>query len=292
MYSNGSGGAKPLRLSPHAIMINSVVGVAGINIGWNQIINTPGQSYVNDVINIFNSSGTAASPINIHNNCINGIWSPSPGTIGGNGTGIITDGGTSPETAYVSITNNTILNCGNCGIGIAAGHDITVSGNTCAGAIPGTSAMVLSANVGIYTWDQMSGGSSSNYYNIVVGVKNTIGWMNNKGVRNDILERLKRWHSLGKIYFAANSISDAEIASLQAAWVASAAANGGNARLQAVAPPPASSTIGKTQLNTLGSYLTALGFSPMATRLQTWASTVTATHIPPASSVQPLHGTT
>jgi hypothetical protein len=269
MYSNGSGGYETTgSATPHAIILDNVVGVAGINIGWNQIVNTVGESYITDVINIYESSGTSASPIDIHNNLINGLWSPSPGTISDSGCGIITDGGTSPETAYVSITNNTILNCGNSGIGIAAGNNITVTGNTCAstGEIPGTSTMNISANVGIYTWDQMSGGSTSNYHNITVGV-NTVGWMNSKGVRNDIWNGTTSGTSWASYTKLSGTINDAEISSLQSAWTTSATAAGVTIGVPSASSSTSTTTqtssstasAGTTQVVSLKSYFNRTG---------------------------------
>ena len=50
-----------------------------IDIGWNEVINTPGASDVEDVISLYKSGGTSAQPARIHNNF---IWGAFPNPIG------------------------------------------------------------------------------------------------------------------------------------------------------------------------------------------------------------------
>ena len=70
----------------------------------------PFQSSVDDVINVYQSSGTAASPIRIHDNYIQGAFPNNPLTDGYSGGGIITDGGVADTqasaSAYVAMEDN------------------------------------------------------------------------------------------------------------------------------------------------------------------------------------------
>ena len=59
------------------LQIEKVQNVPGIEIGWNQVINEPGKSRVEDNISIYESSGTSGSPILIHDNYINGAYTIS-----------------------------------------------------------------------------------------------------------------------------------------------------------------------------------------------------------------------
>jgi hypothetical protein len=177
--SNGNGGYETTGDStPHAIILSNIQSVPGIDIGWNQIINQPGQSYVNDVINIYDTSGTAASRIQIHDNYINGLYSPTPDTTYDSGCGIIMDGEAgSSETAYVDIYNNQVVATGNGGICVAAGHDVSIYDNRVinTGILPDGNGF-YAAYVGMYIQDYMSGGSSSNFYNDIA-YDNAAAWM-------------------------------------------------------------------------------------------------------------------
>ncbi|MGD0460896.1 MAG: PA14 domain-containing protein [Tepidisphaeraceae bacterium] len=178
-YSNGSGGYEDAGdPTPHAIILSNIQSVPGIEIGWNQIINQPGQSYVNDVINIYDTSGTAASPIQVHDNYIDGLYSPDPDTTYDSGSGIITDGETgSSETAYVDIHDNQVVATGNGGICIAAGHDVSIYDNRVisSGILPDGNSF-YSSYVGMYIQDYMSGGSSANFHNDIA-YNNVAAWM-------------------------------------------------------------------------------------------------------------------
>ncbi|WP_426491039.1 hypothetical protein [Hymenobacter sp. 102] len=118
-YRNG-GGAKVSFLQ-----LNEVHGVERIDIGWNEVINEPDQSMVEDNINLHNSSGTASSPLLVHDNFIQGAY-PVPATSPKfTGSGITTDGDASSgltTTAYVDAYRNTVVSTCNAAMNIAAGH--------------------------------------------------------------------------------------------------------------------------------------------------------------------------
>ncbi|WP_156126299.1 hypothetical protein [Hymenobacter sp. DG25B] len=109
------------------LSLDKVWRVPGIEIAWNQVINEPDSSLVEDNINFFNSSGTPEKPIQLHNNYIQGAY-PYPATSPQySGSGIMMDGqGATAETttAYVQAYSNQVINTCNAGMSIAAGHDI------------------------------------------------------------------------------------------------------------------------------------------------------------------------
>ncbi|WP_157578849.1 glycosyl hydrolase [Pontibacter roseus] len=101
-------------------------------IAWNEIINEPDKSAVEDNINIYNSRGTAASPILVHNNYLQGAY-PLPATSAQyTGGGILTDSpdpDSSNVTAHVRIYDNHLVGLGNYCIGIAGGNHVEVYNN-------------------------------------------------------------------------------------------------------------------------------------------------------------------
>ena len=101
-------------------------------ISWNEVYSDPGVSWIGDVINIYSSSGTLATPIQVHDNYIQGGYPGVPTATLYYSGGIVMDGrtvdNTSPDTAatataFVKIHDNQIVGHSNYGIGLAAGHD-------------------------------------------------------------------------------------------------------------------------------------------------------------------------
>jgi hypothetical protein len=109
------------------IILNTVAHVAGVDISYNEVINAPNESLVEDNINLYNSSGTAQSAIRIHDNFVRGAY-PFPATSAKfTGTGLTTDGdaNTLDEAAgFVEADHNQFVGTANAAMNIAAGHDI------------------------------------------------------------------------------------------------------------------------------------------------------------------------
>ncbi|WP_240773190.1 glycosyl hydrolase [Pontibacter sp. SGAir0037] len=101
-------------------------------ISWNEITNEPDRSRVEDNINIYNTRGLPSSPIQIHNNYIEGAY-PLPATSKEySGGGIITDSpdaDSTSSTAFVHIHDNQLVALSNYCIGIAGGNNISVYNN-------------------------------------------------------------------------------------------------------------------------------------------------------------------
>ena len=93
---------------------------------WNEVINEPGKSAVEDNINIYNTRGTEASPIRIHHNYIQGAF-PVPATSSKySGGGIITDGDGDLDTctAHIEAYENHLVGLGNYSMGMAGGNNL------------------------------------------------------------------------------------------------------------------------------------------------------------------------
>jgi hypothetical protein len=133
--SDGLGGLMDKRPGlGHFVIIGKSVAVNGGDISWNQVIDTPGESSVEDVINIFQTHGASnAQPIRIHDNYLQGMSSPANSDDNYTGSGIMMDGSSNDlqsATGFVTIDNNQIVHSANAGIGINTGHDISVTGNS------------------------------------------------------------------------------------------------------------------------------------------------------------------
>src|SRR5262249_8199285 len=154
----------------------------------------PGNSAVEDNINIHLSGGTAASPLSIHDNYIQGGYTVQPwnSSYGYSGGGILLGDGSPAAaardgvgvSAYVSAFNNQVVSTTNYGIAIAAGHDIQFYNNriVSSGLLP-DGRVIAEQNVGAYIWDSYGAGSSYFYNNS--GHDNLIGWVKADGSRND-----------------------------------------------------------------------------------------------------------
>jgi hypothetical protein len=116
-----------------AIHTGNIFGLPGIDIGWNEILNVANQSSTGSLIELNETSGTAASPIQVHNNFISGAFPTKPGTDLYGFGGILVNGAASDTaknaSAFINIANNQVVATANYGIGIVAGHDVTVTQN-------------------------------------------------------------------------------------------------------------------------------------------------------------------
>jgi len=175
------------------VQLNQVQNVAGIEIAWNQIINSPGQSRVEDNISILQTSGTQQSPLLIHDNYIQGAYPAHPTDKGYSGGGIMlgdqTLGSppTSPDTAagFVHAYNNQVVSSANYGMAIAAGHDNIISNNRVVSTGHLSTGEALPGGMGIYVWDEYGEASHGFFYNDYAR-DNVIGAVNgNLGTRSD-----------------------------------------------------------------------------------------------------------
>jgi len=170
--------------------------VPGIEIAWNQVINDPYVSRVEDNINIGGaSSGTSGSPMQIHDNLIRGAFPALPGaqyqqTFSGGGI-MLSDGGNA-GAFWVQAHDNVIVGTTNYGIQINHGSNCAFWNNrvVASGLLP-SSEKIWGMNVGAVL-DQGSSNIAHQPGNINVG--NVVGWVKpagtqtnggSGGVRND-----------------------------------------------------------------------------------------------------------
>ena len=137
----------------------------GSNVSFNKCENVAGASNPEDVISMYKSSGTAASPIKIEGNWIRG---GGPSKTGG-GIMLGDNGG-----AYIIATNNILINPGQYGMAISGGTNITISNNVI------YSKQQSFANVGLYIWKQSAVGCALNTIS-----NNKVKWYNAGGEQNN-----------------------------------------------------------------------------------------------------------
>jgi hypothetical protein len=164
------------------VQFNDIKNIANAEIAWNQIINEPGKSRVEEVINMYLSRGLPDSYISIHDNYIQGAYPalPATGTYGGGGI-MLGDGHAATladAAAYLRAFRNQIVGTSNQGISIAAGHDIEAYENRMisSGRLPdGTT--IASQNLPGYVWDLHGDARQTpkTFYNNVMR-DNVYGW--------------------------------------------------------------------------------------------------------------------
>ena len=163
--------------------------VPAMEIAWNEVINEPYNSRVEDNINICASSGTAASPLRIHNNYIKGGYPGNAAQDSYSGGGImVADCETTTvedSASFVKAYSNQVLNTTNYGIGIADGHDNQFYDNRIfsSGILPdGTHP--AAQFVGAYVADINGAIPKGTFFNNFE-YNNTIGWVRADGSRQD-----------------------------------------------------------------------------------------------------------
>jgi hypothetical protein len=140
-------------------------------IAWNEVINEPNRSLVEDNINLSNARGTSASPILIHNNYIQGAYPIPASETKFSGGGIIADSWyqdgmgdpASVATAHVKVYDNHTVNIGNYNYAIAGGNNIEVFNNR--GINSGLfddGTRMNTHNVGLYGYDYYKKGATFN----------------------------------------------------------------------------------------------------------------------------------
>jgi hypothetical protein len=182
--SDGQGGLLAARPNlGHFVILSRIVAPEGAEIGWNKIVQTMGQSSVEDVINIFRTQGSPGEPVWVHDNYIEGNSSPSASD-NYSGTGIIADGGSAaPVTAFALFENNDVVHTAGSGVVIANGHDVAAAGNrvvSCGQDASGTWLAMTYVNAASI-WDAYDSGPSLFYNNTVTATAGGLVRPNAKG---------------------------------------------------------------------------------------------------------------
>lgn len=152
--SDGQGGYQAGEIACNFIGFNSIRD-ADVEIAWNEEINFPYESLVEDSISTFESTGTPSHPINEHDNYVQGGYYVKPdGTFTGAGFNL----GDAKGTGYVQCYRNQVVCYGNNGMHLSGGHDNHVYENriVSSGYYPDSKVRLGYAASGIWVY---------NYYN-------------------------------------------------------------------------------------------------------------------------------
>lgn len=149
-------------------------------VAWNEVVNEPYRSRVEDVISLYQTSGRPGDPVRIHNNFIRGAYPADPArdTYSGGGIMLGDEGG-----SYLHAYENHVVSTSNYGIAIAGGSHNRIDDNrvVSCGVLPDGSR-IAAQNVGIYVWNvNGSGGFTANG-----GSGNLAGWAHPTSGRNDM----------------------------------------------------------------------------------------------------------
>lgn len=126
----------------HFVGLLGVRSDPNVEIAWNEVINEPGESAMEDVILVISSSGLPAAPIDIHDNYVQGAGPPDPATdqkwggSGINGGDDLVLDRSDPHrrdpafvSAYVHVHDNQVVGGANWAFCVVAAHDVIVERN-------------------------------------------------------------------------------------------------------------------------------------------------------------------
>ena len=146
------------------VQFNEVSGENNV-VSFNRCENILGESYPEDIINMYKTNGTADSPVKIIGNWIRG---GGPSHTGG-GIMLGDNGG-----SYLIAKNNILVNPGQYGMAISSGTNIQIINNKIFGK------QQYFTNVGLYVWNQYPSACSSNTVS-----DNLVNWVKANGEANN-----------------------------------------------------------------------------------------------------------
>jgi len=157
--------------------------VGPIDVGWNEVVNTPGKSHVEDVISLYRSGGTTSARASIHDNFIWGAY-PNPIDATYSGGGIMV-GDRGSAVGHVDVTANQVVGTTNYGISVVCGSDSAVVGNTIISSGRTAKGTTIPAvNVGLSMGSEARWGGGCTTYSGNTATGNDLGWQQATG-RND-----------------------------------------------------------------------------------------------------------
>jgi hypothetical protein len=180
-----------------AVHLGNLVGVPGIDIGYNEITNAVNISSTGALIEVNESSGTLTSVLLIHDNFISGAFPTYPGRDLFNFGAILINGEASDTaknaSSFIHVTTNSVVATANYGIAVVAGHDVLVDHNRVVSSGYGSTNNVFYP---MSTYGDAAGGVNVNLFNQPATVffnnyveNNLFGLIKNNGqnkpVRND-----------------------------------------------------------------------------------------------------------
>lgn len=167
----------------HGVILDKLQQLPGVEIAWNEIVNDAYLSSVGDKINFYRSSGTAQTPIDVHDNFVRGGYGVIPTLPDYTGGGVVTDGTSSDSadtaTAFVKIHDNQFVSGPNFGTSIAAGHDNASYNNRAfsTGQLSNGQWMAAPYGNAFVVWNCNCSAQSSDVYFNNMAHDNIAGWL-------------------------------------------------------------------------------------------------------------------
>jgi hypothetical protein len=179
---------------------NNQVAVPAMEVAWNEVINYPYQSAVEDVISGYESGGVATSPLRIHDNYIQGAYGndplnpAAPGEDGFySGAAMqLGDNYSNKDLGYTLAYRNQVVGHSGAGIHISGGHDTKVFGNrvVSSGALPNGKRWAWGGGINIWDYYKAIGQTNGEYYYNNRAYNNITGVV--FGVRADVAGQKQR----------------------------------------------------------------------------------------------------
>ncbi|MGC2401320.1 MAG: hypothetical protein WA510_16110, partial [Acidobacteriaceae bacterium] len=182
MLSDGNDGyittASGSRNQARFIQFDNVQAVPGVGVAWNEVVNYPGRSLVEDNIDLYRSGGTPNEPLEIHDTYVEGAYPYNPqDAYAGGGIKIDAKPGDSAQEApaFNNIHDNQVVGTVSYGIEFVGGHDNVAAHNRVIGSglLP-NGEKIAAQHVGMAIVDATGAGTASMYNNSMHD--NTIGW--------------------------------------------------------------------------------------------------------------------
>jgi hypothetical protein len=183
LLSDGKGGYLPgegaNRSAARFVQFDTVQSVPGIDVGWNEVINYPGHSLVEDNIDVYRSGGTPNRPLEIHDTYIQGAYPYRAAQDAYTGGGIKTDAKTGDSAqevpAFNSIHDNQVVGTVSYGIEFTAGHDnVAFNNRVISSGLLADGTKIAAQQTGMANGDASAVALGSMYNNTMRD--NLIGW--------------------------------------------------------------------------------------------------------------------
>ncbi|TGE14045.1 Ig-like domain-containing protein [Hymenobacter elongatus] len=155
--------------------LDKVYNLKNMEIAWNEVVNEPNNSRVEDNIALYSSGGTADNPFRIHDNYVQGAY-PFPATGSEfTGTGMIVDGDQASNQGFIEAYDNHFVSTCNSAMNIAGGHDVYYHRNriVTSGLMP-NGTRLNSTYTGIAVFNYYGQGASFGNFKVD---NNTIGYV-------------------------------------------------------------------------------------------------------------------
>ena len=168
--------------------------VAGGEIAWNDVINEPGKSSSEDLINFNMAGGQPSSWFKVHNNFLKGSYHPDPYDPDGSAGGVQIDGPSYTMSSNIEVHNNTVLQISNGGIGAASGSNVYMHHNRVISSSKSPTGVEWEGSfAGLWIFKFYPEGGANGYQTNIRIEENVVGWI--KGGYNFPYPNRLDWHS-------------------------------------------------------------------------------------------------